>query len=264
MLPAPDLADAKNDDAARVAERAVALAPMDAPLSHWNAGLAEYRLARYEDAAHHFEAIGEANDVAARSFAGGAFWAARSFMRAGQPERVVALYARAASEPNTFYGMLAAHLMGREVAPDLVEPSMDGASLQALLDNKAVRRAVALWQVGQASAIEPELARAFGDISPELDPAFAALARVLGAPSLELRAAETSASRDLFLTSLYPVPDYAPKGGYQLDRAMLLAFARQESRFVANAELERRRPRRDADHAGNRRRNRPRPEPRPR
>ena len=40
------LADVKNDDAARAAERAVALAPMDAPLSHGNAGLAECGLAR--------------------------------------------------------------------------------------------------------------------------------------------------------------------------------------------------------------------------
>src|SRR6202030_3094749 len=37
------------------------------------------------------------------------------------------------------------------------------------------------------------------------------------------------------LTSLYPVPPYAPQGGYALDQAVVLAFARQESRFQTAA-----------------------------
>src|SRR6185436_8189805 len=74
----------------------------------------------------------------------------------------------------------------------------------------------------------------FGQISPDLDPAFAALARNLGAPALELRAAETAAP-SVRLTSLYPVPPYAPKGGYAVDQAFVLAIARQESRFDPNA-----------------------------
>ena len=71
-------------------------------------------------------------------------------------------------------------------------------------------------------------------MSPDLDPAFAALARNLGAPALELRAAETAAPA-IRLTSLYPVPPYQPQGGYALDQAVVLALARQESRFVPSA-----------------------------
>jgi soluble lytic murein transglycosylase-like protein len=76
-----------------------------------------------------------------------------------------------------------------------------------------------------------DLARAFGEIDPGLDEAYAALARQLGVPSLELRAAETAAERNIQLTSLYPIPPYQPRGGYTVDRAVVLAFARQESRF---------------------------------
>ncbi len=230
------LAEAKDADALRVAEVVIEHLPSGAPLSHWAAGLAEYRLGHFENSARHFEAISETDDVAARGVAGSAFWAARAWMRAGYPGRVMSLYAAAASEPNTFYGMLATRLVGQDAGPGFVEPSLDGESVATLLQNKAARRAVALWQIGQLSAVESELARAFGEISPDLDSAFAGLARTLGATSLELRAAETSANRDLYLTSLYPVPAYAPKDGYQLDRAMLLAFARQESRFVADAQ----------------------------
>jgi soluble lytic murein transglycosylase-like protein len=102
------------------------------------------------------------------------------------------------------------------------------------MQDKAAHRAVALWQIGHTDNLESELSRSFGQISPDLDPAFAALARNLGAPALELRAAETAAP-SIRLTSLYPVPPYAPKGGYAVDQAFVLAIARQESRFDPNA-----------------------------
>ena len=185
-------------------------------------------------------------------------------MRAGQPERVVALYARAASEPNTIYGMLAAHLMAAMSDRNWKNHRWTEHRCKRFWTTRRCGAPSPSGKSVKRAPSSPNSRAPSATFSPELDPAFAAVARVLGAPSLGLRAAETSASRDLFLASLYPVPDYAPKGGYQLDRAMLLAFAHQESRSVANAEVERRRPRRDADHAGNRRRNRPRPEPRPR
>jgi soluble lytic murein transglycosylase-like protein len=113
---------------------------------------------------------------------------------------------------------------------DFEEPSLDTVSFAGLMLEAPAHRATALWQIGHTDAVEAELSRAFGDISPDLDPAFAALARNLGAPALELRAAETAAS-SVRLTSLYPVPPYQPEGGYALDQAVVLAFARQESRF---------------------------------
>jgi soluble lytic murein transglycosylase-like protein len=157
-------------------------------------------------------------------------------MRAGHPERVIALYERAASDANSYYGMLANRLLGLGAGVAFTEPSLDEASFAALMQSAPARRAVALWQVGRTDDIEAELGRAFGEISPDLDPAFAGLARALDAPSIEMRAAETSTARNVYLSSLYPVPAYEPKGGYDIDQAVLLAFARQESRFIANAQ----------------------------
>ncbi|HAC58650.1 MAG TPA: hypothetical protein DCF73_09895, partial [Rhodobiaceae bacterium] len=34
---------------------------------------------------------------------------------------------------------------------------------------------------------------------------------------------------------LFPLPDYKPSNGYKVDRALLLAFMRQESKFQPNA-----------------------------
>lgn len=229
------LADDKDADARRVAESVIAGSPANAAICHWTAGLASYRMGRFADAAHHFEAMSRETDNK-RNIAAGAFWAARSYMRAGTPDDVIQLYARAADQGNTFYAMIAARILGRDVGFDFTEPALDPASFAKLMDDAAARRAVSLWQVGQKDAVAGELARAFGEISPDLDPAFAALARALGAPSMELRAAETSTQRDIYLTSLYPIPTYTPKGGYRIDPAVVLAIARQESRFVPDAQ----------------------------
>jgi soluble lytic murein transglycosylase-like protein len=54
-------------------------------------------------------------------------------------------------------------------------------------------------------------------------------------PDLELRASEMAASNGRTLVGLYPVPDYAPPGGYRIEPSLLLAFARIESKFQSHA-----------------------------
>ena len=98
---------------------------------------------------------------------------------------------------------------------------------------------MALWQVGEPTYVRHEMERAFSETDSKLDPAFAALARRLDAPTLELRASETSASRGVMLTGLFPVPGYKPEGGYTIDPSLVLAFARAESRFHADAGRQR-------------------------
>ena len=223
------LAEMRDKAALSLAEEIIARKAVSATQAHWTAGLASYRLGKFEGAAEHFEAV-MAGSSAPRTYAAAAFWAGRSWTRTGQPERVLTLYERAATAPDTFYGLLATRLLGRDMQADFEEPSLDTVSFAGLMLEAPAHRATALWQIGHTDAVEAELSRAFGDISPDLDPAFAALARNLGAPALELRAAETAAS-SVRLTSLYPVPPYQPEGGYALDQAVVLAFARQESRF---------------------------------
>jgi soluble lytic murein transglycosylase len=228
------LGEMQDQSALARAEEIIARHAVSAVQCEWTAGLASYRLGRFDDAARHFEAVMQGAS-APRTYAAAAFWAARSWTRTGEAERVLTLYERAASEGgDTFYGLLATRLLGRDMKADFSEPGLDPVSFAGLMMEKPAHRAVALWQIGHADGVEAELSRAFGQMSPDLDPAFAALARSLGAPALELRAAETAAPT-VRLTSLYPVPPYEPEGGYALDQAVVLAFARQESRFEPGA-----------------------------
>lgn len=229
------LLDTQDEAAVALAEETVQRSGGAQTQSRWTAGLASYRLKQFERAAGHFEALARDDSVASRTSSGAAFWAGRSWMRAGKPERVVPLYEQAAAERGTFYGLLASRLLGRDMGMEFSDPQLDAANFARLMESSAARRAVALWQVGRKDEMSEDLARAFGEIDPSLDEAYAALARQLGVPSLELRAAETAAEGNLHLTSLYPIPPYQPRGGYTVDRAVVLAFARQESRFQSSA-----------------------------
>jgi len=229
------LAESLDDDARRVAQTGLRDRSSAAMQLHWTAGLAAYRMGDFISAARHFEDMERLSDGSARDSATGAFWAARANMRAGNPAPVVLHYESAANNRFTFYGTLAKRIIGQDSDIEFKEPKLDPYSYSQFIENDAARRAIALWQVGRKHAVETELARAFGETNSSLDPAFAALARILGATALELRAAETSAARGIFLTSLYPVPPYEPEGGYRLDQAMVLAVARQESRFDPEA-----------------------------
>jgi soluble lytic murein transglycosylase-like protein len=206
-----------------------------APLLYWNAGLAAFRLGMFAESAKHFEALAQVGSVPNWVRGGAAFWAARAYTRQGDPSRVITLLTVAAHEEPTFYGLLAEKLLGRDTQSGFSEPVLDEASFSQLMLIPSAHRAVALSEVGETAYINRELERAFAESDPKLDPAFAALARRLDVPNLELRASEISASRGIVLTGLFPVPQYEPEGGYTIDPSLVLAFARAESRFHADA-----------------------------
>jgi soluble lytic murein transglycosylase-like protein len=206
-----------------------------APLLDWNAGLAAFRLGMFAESAKHFEALAQVGSVPNWVRGGAAFWAARAYMRQGDPSRVITLLTVAAHEEPTFYGLLAEKLLGQDTQSGFSEPLLDEASFSQLMQIPAAHRAMALSQIGESTYVDRELQRGFAESDPKLDPAFAALARHLDVPNLELRASEISASRGIVLTGLFPVPQYQPEGGYTIDPSLVLAFARAESRFHADA-----------------------------
>lgn len=229
------LAQGLDRDALRVAKAQLLKGSSAAVRLNWTAGLAAYRMGDFTSAAHSFEYMSLLSSDSPRDKSTGAFWAARANMRIGNPASVLALYETAGESDFTFYGTLATRVIGQDLTIAFEEPKLDQYSYLRLVENDAIRRAIALWQIGRQDAVEGELERAFGETNSSLDPAFAALARILGAPRIELRAAETAARRGIFLTSLYPIPPYEPQGGYSLNQALVLAIARQESRFNPEA-----------------------------
>jgi soluble lytic murein transglycosylase-like protein len=122
-------------------------------------------------------------------------------------------------------------MLGQDTQFGFSDPVVDPNSLARLMQIPAAHRAAALWQAGERENVDEEMQRAFGESDPKLDPTLVALAREVGAPSIEMRASETSASRGIKLTGLFPIPPYKPAGGYTIDPALVLAIIRAESRF---------------------------------
>ena len=202
-----------------------------APQLEWDAGFSAYRLGRFNDAAPHLEKLAQNGGVQGKLRAQAAFWAARAHMQAGEPQRVVSLLASAAKEEPSFYGLIAERMLGMDTQTGFSDPVLGQADLTRLMGVPAAHRAVALYQVGEREHVGTELNRAFVYNDETLDPAMAALARDLGITNIELRASEASVMRGLLLTGLFPVPPYEPSGGYHIDKSLVLAFARLESRF---------------------------------
>ncbi|HEX6866036.1 MAG TPA: transglycosylase SLT domain-containing protein [Caulobacteraceae bacterium] len=134
----------------------------------WIAGLAAYRLGRYDTARSYFEQV--AGDYSEDEWlrAAAAFWAARAVIADGQPENAAAYLRMAAMSPKTFYGMIAQERLAQEDE----RQNAPFYRLASLSDE-------GYWVLGDD----------------------------------------------------YPTPELHPYGGFTLDKALVYAMVRQESRF---------------------------------
>ncbi|MEX0693569.1 MAG: lytic transglycosylase domain-containing protein, partial [Rhodospirillales bacterium] len=190
----------------------------------------------YADAAAHFQAAADNESVSDWFGSASSFWAARAYMAARQPKPVVGLLESAAAHPRTFYGLLAIRLLGHDLPFNWAAPAFKGNALQVLMDNPRGRRAIALMQIGDNVLAESELRNLAVEADrPMLEGLHALVARGNMA-SLAVRL-------DTLLFpggggydgAAYPIPDYIPIDGFSIDRALVYALIRQESRFNPNA-----------------------------
>jgi soluble lytic murein transglycosylase len=229
------IAESQDFNAFDVASRVSANDLPAAPLLEWELGFSAYRMGKYDVAANHFEVLAQNGGVPNYIRSQGAFWAARAHLANNDPLRVVTLLTAAAREEPTFYGILAQHALGQDSVQQLSEPRLDSSQLASFAAIPSAHRAIALYQIGETNDLHEEMARALGTIDYGQAETFCAVAEHMNVPDLELRASEMAASNGRTLVGLYPVPDYAPPGGYHVDPALLLAFARIESKFQSHA-----------------------------
>lgn len=231
----------KTMDARRLAEASVRRSGAHAPMAGWAGGLAAWKQKDYKQAAGFFEKSAESPYVNSWQKSASAYWASRAHMRAGNPEKVSHWLKEAAHHPRTFYGLLATRALGWDFDFNWDRPDFTQAQSRQLESIPAAARAMALVQAGQNHLAEYELATLDTDNDPVLKETVLTYAQTVNLPGVAMRLASTLARDDgsLYDAALYPMLPWTPEGGYAVDRALIHAIIRQESRFVATAESNR-------------------------
>ncbi len=227
----------KPDLALKFASEAAKRSGKYLPQAHWTAGLTAWRLGKMDTAHKHFAALSTNKYASSWTRTAGAFWAARIDLAAGHFEDAEKMLNRAAEYPRSFYGQLAMRALGRDDVFDWDSLELDENRANKLKLDPHGRRALALLQVGQRDEAERELRKAAAKDDDALRRAVLALTDTANFASLTMRLGSYIAQKtgDVFVNALYPVPPWEPEGGYEVDRALIYAFMRQESGFNTDA-----------------------------
>ncbi len=203
---------------------------------HWIAGLSAYRLGQFSAALRHFEALSMDENTGSWMRSGAAFWAARAAIAAGEPRLAPDFLRLAARWPLTFYGQIAERQLGLESGTSILNQHTglsDGELNRLSRIFPQARRAAALMQTGRDRDAAQEIHLAIALASSSERNSLERLGAHFQLPGFGARAGTVKNRAELL--ARYPIPDYTPMYGFHVDRALVFAVARQESRFRTDA-----------------------------
>jgi soluble lytic murein transglycosylase-like protein len=206
-----------------------------AVLAYWISGLIHFREGDAATAHERFSAMARVQEQEPALRAAAGFWAARTALAAGRAADVAVNLEIAAAFPFTFYGQLALAQLGRSYEYNWTPPALTREAFEALAETEpAVRRAVALAEVGRRNEADLEFRWINGRISDARAVDLLALEAALDLPAAQLDLALFHQGRE-FEAGLFPIPDYAPANGFTANPALIYALMRQESKFKVEA-----------------------------
>ena len=168
--------------------------------------------------------------------AGGAFWTARARLFAHQPEEVSHWLSVAADQPETFYGLLARHILGLPMPFRWELSEIDEAALAALDGSPDGQNALALIASRDTERAERFVRSLVARGRTDLAHGAMVAAESAGMADLAFRLARLLAPYGVqFDRAAYPLPRWQPEGGFSTDRALVYALMRQESNFRPGA-----------------------------
>ncbi len=195
-------------------------------------GLAAWRQDDFATARSYFSESADKPGLQPDMQAAAHVWAARTAQQFGDVETASRHLQIAAATRDTFYGLLATRLLGLKPAFSWTSPALTQAEWQKIAASPAVRRIVALHQLGEFALADEELRNWWGR-SPEGQ--WSALLHLAGA--LDLHGAQLALARrtpgnvTAPMAAHYPVPGWWSAAGPAVPKALVFAFMRQESAF---------------------------------
>ncbi len=208
-----------------------------APMAAWVNGLSKWRIGQYKQAASSFAVAADSDYATGWMVAAASYWTARSHGEAGHKRRMNKYLEKAAKYPRTFYGLLATQALGRTADMDWDAPDLSGGDERDILKTVAGERAEKLLAAGEVTLAEAEIKSLYIKGDADRKRALLAYAYDRQLPSLTLKLAHAVAAHDKISDSaMYPSMPWSPNQGFRIDRALMHAIVRQESRFNASAE----------------------------
>lgn len=208
------------------------------PTAYWVAGLAAFRLQKWEEAEKAFKTLASHPKAIPTQQAAAAFWVTRLLLKTGRYQDV-SFYLRQAAlaSPNSFYGILAQRALGWPVGHSWKNSNLEKPDMETILAEPAGRRAVALVQIGQMEFAEKELIKLYAEKKRLRKQLLAYAESVVEYPDLGVRLAALSGEVETpdGDNALYPYPNWTPTNGWKIDKSLVYAFVRQESCFKNKA-----------------------------
>lgn len=201
-------------------------------------GLSLWKQGNISKAGGIFSRTAQMAGISADDRAASAFWAARADLRTLQPNLYLEWLGKAASAPDTFYGMLAGRLLGQGFGPTGIAASLSEADVTAVDAQPDGHLAFALLQVGENEAAATALRALWPQMraNPDLARAVMAVAARAGLVDVTIAIAGTFPSPvDEIAGARLPLPALHPSGGFTVDPALVYALARTESGFDTHA-----------------------------
>lgn len=203
------------------------------PKASWIYGLSNWRKSRFRTAAEAFEMVANSPYASGWESSAGAYWAARAHIRTSRKKDARSWLAKAAQHPRTFYGLIATRALSKPYGFNWNTPVYAKDHYKKIAATAAGERAIALVNAGQIGLAEQELKRVNARRSPKLQEALLAYAEYVGMPGVSMRLGsivrgEGGVSYD---GALYPKSSWKIYGKGQVNRELVYALIRQESRF---------------------------------
>ncbi|MDR1207438.1 MAG: lytic transglycosylase domain-containing protein [Rickettsiales bacterium] len=210
----------------------------------WTMGLLSFKTDDFEKAQKYFSDMLNIDQVNGARKQEALFWAGRAADANDDKTAAKKFWKDAAARPQTFYGALAAAMLGDIPKYEFFDREWGQDDVKELMKTRYGIESLALLQIGERTRAETHLRYLITNkASDQLLHAVHAIANTAELPRASMQVSALLRKRDIteinpevILSAQYPLPDWEPIGGWSIDRALLFAITRQESGFKTNAK----------------------------
>ena len=231
----------KNELSIKYSSEALENSALNVPYAGWTAGLAAWRLEKYDLAAKFFTnfSISLKDDVWHQ--ASGSFWAARAYSKLNKYEDINFWLNKAAKNPDSFYGLLASNILGIYSPINWESYKEINEKEKILFSLPSGKRLQALIQIGLPIQLEDEIIHINSVMNKDIAMSSLNIAQHFNLAHTQLKIANKLQKYGIKLPSrfFYPTPIWQPVNGFRLEPELIYAFIHQESMFNKNAKSHR-------------------------